>query len=208
MIHDPILHFLQLSISSHLLIPDLSMTSLTKEELRQALISHGVTDLPPMSAMKEELVSLYEEHVAPTAKGSTDFSSDDEVDLKSSPRKRASTTSSASSKKADAGASNVVEELDIDALDDDELFEKLKEIGIDVGPVVASTRPFYQKKLAMVLRRDTRKQDIDALDDDDLFEKLKENGIDVGPIVTSTRPFLPEKARNGAQGRVHEWDKW
>ena len=123
MIHDPILHLLQLSISSHLLIPDLSMTSLTKEELRQALISHGVTDLPPMSAMKEELVSLYEEHVAPTAKGSTDFSSNDEVDLKSSPRKRASTTSSASSKKADAGASNVVEELDIDAIDDDELFD-------------------------------------------------------------------------------------
>ena len=73
--------------------------------------------------MKEELVSLYEEHVAPTVKGSTDFSSDDEVDLKSSPRKRASTTSSALGKKADAGASIVVEELDIDAIDDDELFD-------------------------------------------------------------------------------------
>ena len=143
------------------------MTSLTKEELRQALISHGVTDLPPTSAKKDELISLYEEHVAPTANGSADFSSDDEVDFKSSPSKRASNASRASKvsnvskaskvsksprKKADAGDSIVVEELDIDALNDDELFEKLKENGIDVGPIVASTRPFYQKKLAMVLR--------------------------------------------------------
>ena len=142
------------------------MTSLTKEELRQALISHGVMDLPPASAKKDELISLYEEHVA-TANGSADFSSDDEVDFKSSPSKRASNASRASKvsnvskaskvsksprKKPDAGDSIVVEELDIDALNDDELFEKLKENGIDVGPIVASTRPFYQKKLAMVLR--------------------------------------------------------
>ena len=157
--------------TASILIPDLTMTSLTKEELRQALISHGVTDLPPTNAKKDELVSLYEEHVAPSANGSADFSSDDEVDFKSSPSKRASTASRASKvsnvskaskisksssksprKKADAGDSIVAEELDIDALDDDELFEKLKENGIDVGPIVASTRPFYQKKLAMVLR--------------------------------------------------------
>ena len=155
------------SIINRILIPDLTMTSLTKEELRQALISHGVTDLPPASAKKDELINLYEEHVAPTANGSADFSSDDEVDFKSSPSKRASNASRASKvsnvskaskvsksprKKPDAGDSIVVEELDIDALNDDELFEKLKENGIDVGPIVASTRPFYQKKLAMVLR--------------------------------------------------------
>ena len=143
------------------------MSSLTKEELRQALISHGVTDMPPASAKKDELVSLYEEHVAPIANGSADFSSDDEVDFKSSPSKRASTASRASKvsnaskvsksgsksplKKAEAGDSTVAEEFDIEALDDDELFEKLKENGIDVGPIVASTRPFYKKKLAMVL---------------------------------------------------------
>jgi len=146
------------------------MTSLTKEELRQALISHGVTDLPPASAKKDELVSLYEEYVAPTANGSADFSSDDEVDFKSSPSKRASNASRVSKvsnvskaskvsksgsksphKKAEAGDSLLVEELDIDALDDDELFQKLKENDIAVGPIVASTRAFYKKKLAMVL---------------------------------------------------------
>jgi len=147
------------------------MSTLTKEELRNALIAHGVTDLPPASAKKEELVSLYEEHVAPTANGSAEFSSDDEVYLNSSPSKRASAASKASKasnsskvsksgskspkKKMANGDSMVVEGVDIDALDDDELFEKLKENGVDVGPIVASTRPFYKKKLAMVLRGET-----------------------------------------------------
>ena len=35
---------------------------------------------------------------------------------------------------------------DIDALDDDDLFEKLKENGIDVGPIVTSTRPFLPEQ--------------------------------------------------------------
>jgi len=39
------------------------MTSLTKAELRQALTRHGVTVLPPTSAKKDELVSLYEQHI-------------------------------------------------------------------------------------------------------------------------------------------------
>ena len=151
------------------------MSSLTKEELRTALITHGVTDLPPQSAKKDELVALYEEHVAPTANGSAEFSSDDEVYLKSSPSKRASaaskvsrvsnssktskvskaSVSSKSPKKKPAADSLVVDGLDIEALNDDELFEKLKENGVDVGPIVSSTRPFYMKKLAMVLRGET-----------------------------------------------------
>ena len=40
-------------------------------------------------------------------------------------------------------------------MDDDELFEKLKENGISAGPIVASTRKFYKKKLAMVLNGET-----------------------------------------------------
>ena len=147
------------------------MSSLTKEELRNALIAHGVSDLPPASAKKDELVALYEEYVAPTANGSAEFSSDDEVYLNSSPSKRASAASKVSKasnsskvsksgskspkKKMANGDSMVVDGVDIDALDDDELFEKLKENGVDVGPIVASTRPFYKKKLAMVLKGET-----------------------------------------------------
>jgi len=182
------------------------MTSLTKEELRQALISHGVTDLPPTSAKKDELISLYEEHVAPTSNGSADFSSDDEVDFKLSPSKRASTASRASKvsnvskaskvsksssksprKKADAGDSIVVEELDIDALNDDELFEKLKENGIDVGPIVASTRPFYQKKLAMVLRGEsmngTNGNGVEFSDTEEEDEGTEPEEVEEEPVI-------------------------
>jgi len=143
------------------------MSSLTKEELRSALISHGLTDLPPQSAKKDELVALYEEHVSPIANGAAEFSSDDEVYLNTSPSKRASTASKASrvssaSKASKSGSKSpkkkvsedsvAVDGVDIEALDDDELFEKLKENGISAGPIVASTRKFYQKKLALVLK--------------------------------------------------------
>ena len=49
-------------------------------------------------------------------------------------------------------SSLIIGDLDLDAVDDDELFKLLKENGIEVGPIVASTRPFYKKKLALVLR--------------------------------------------------------
>jgi len=135
------------------------MASLTKEELKNSLISHGITP-PPASAKKEEFVALYEEHVAPVDQEAGDFSSDDEVTI--SPRKKASqssvkSTSSTKSKKGKQGVeevsnSMVVEEVDIDALQDDELFQLLKENGVDAGPIVETTRPFYKKKLASLLK--------------------------------------------------------
>lgn len=147
------------------------MSTLTKEELRNALINHGVSSLPPLSAKKDELVALYEEHVAPLENGSGDFSSDDEISINRSPSKRASTASrltkvsstsklsKSSSKSPKKSKKSVTEEnsltvdgVDVDALDDDELFRLLKENGIDVGPIVSSTRPFYKKKLALVLK--------------------------------------------------------
>jgi len=147
------------------------MSTLTKEELRNALINHGVSSLPPLSAKKDELIALYEEHVAPLENGSADFSSDDEVSLNMSPKKRASAASrltkvsstsklsKSSSKSPKKSKKNMTEEdsltvegVDIDALDDDQLFKLLKENGIDVGPIVSSTRPFYKKKLALVLK--------------------------------------------------------
>jgi len=146
------------------------MSSLTKEELRNALVNHGVPSLPPLSAKKDELVLLYEEHVAPMENGSGDFSSDDEISLNISPTKRASNASrltkissssklSKSSSKSPKKKEDLTEEgsltvdgVDVDALDDDKLFSLLKENGIDVGPIVASTRPFYKKKLALVLK--------------------------------------------------------
>jgi len=140
------------------------MSSLTKEELRNALVNHGVSSLPPLSAKKDELVLLYEKHVAPLENGSGEFSSDDEISLNISPTKRTSTASKLTSKLSKSGSKSpkkkdvteenslTVNDVDVDALEDDELFSLLKKNGIDVGPIVASTRPFYKKKLALVLK--------------------------------------------------------
>lgn len=126
------------------------MSGLTKEGLRTALITHGI-ETPAMSASKVELLQLYQEHVAPLDSG--DFSADEEEEVnppRKSPRKSASSKedlvlalTTAETKDGDL--------VDVTAFDDDDLFSKLREHGIEVGPIVASTRPFYEKKLAAVL---------------------------------------------------------
>ena len=93
-----------------------------------------------------------------------DFSSDDEGPK--TPSKRASNVSkgkqSSSSRKSQGSPKKtpmkVLEEsvdiemnIDIPALDDDQLFEMLKKNGVEVGPIVASTRKFYEKKLSAAL---------------------------------------------------------
>ena len=137
----------------------MSITSLTKEQMRSALISHGVTepDLPPPAAKKEVWVALYEERIMPVSNGAAEFSSDDE----SSPTKKA-TKASKVSKSSKSPKKAVVEEdsmtvdgVDISALDDDELFAKLKELGLSPGPIVGSTRKFYQRKLVLMLKGQT-----------------------------------------------------
>lgn len=53
------------------------MSGLTKEQLRNELVIHGV-ELPSSGARKEEYLQLYEKYVAPVEQSKGDFSSDDE----------------------------------------------------------------------------------------------------------------------------------
>eukprot|EP00096_Caligus_rogercresseyi_P002036 TRINITY_DN136_c0_g1_i2.p1 TRINITY_DN136_c0_g1~~TRINITY_DN136_c0_g1_i2.p1 ORF type:complete len:341 (+),score=122.47 TRINITY_DN136_c0_g1_i2:102-1124(+) len=46
----------------------------------------------------------------------------------------------------------IVDGLNISDLSDNELFNKLNEFGVDVGPIVDSTRNIYRKKLAILMR--------------------------------------------------------
>jgi len=139
------------------------MASLTKEELKLAIVNHGLSP-PPPSARKEEFLAMYNEHIAETNDQAGEFS-DDEVTL--SPRKRIS-QSSAKSKSSSASKSpkkGVMEalktteetsliagDIDVDKIDDADLRRLLQENNVDVGPIVNSTRQFYKKKLALILR--------------------------------------------------------
>jgi len=156
------------------------MASMTKEELKNALINHGAP-VPPTSAKKEEFIQAYEEHVGPVLEDAAEFSSDTELSTpkkkKASQASRRSTTGSASkfstsssasklsssSRKSNGGSpkkspkksvedsADIEMNVDIGSLDDDQLFEMLQKNGLEVGPIVASTRKFYEKKLAVAL---------------------------------------------------------
>ena len=67
------------------------MSHMTKDQLRDALVAHGVKS-PPASAKKREFIALYREHVSENGV----FSSDDEDEVKKSPVKAKRTPSQSS----------------------------------------------------------------------------------------------------------------
>ncbi|XP_047468829.1 emerin homolog 1-like [Penaeus chinensis] len=116
------------------------MSGLTKEQLRNELITHGI-ELPSSNARKSEYVELYEKHVAPVQQSKGDFSSDEEDIPNSLPIVD----------KASSEASFIVDGIDVSRLNDDELYNRLQEFGATVGPIVDTTRKVYQKKLVVLM---------------------------------------------------------
>jgi len=197
------------------------MAGLTKDELKSALISHGV-EQNLSAAKKDELVELYEEFVAPHDENAGDFSSDGDDEAlspmtrssskrtsRSAPRVSAKAATPRVSAKAEsprkvsekavtprvsekaatprvsakaptprvsAKASNgeaAVEVANVNELNDEELLEALKKHGIEIGPIVDSTRPLYLKKLSAVLEGGDQ---VDAASEE---EEEEANGTDL-----------------------------
>ncbi|XP_056094193.1 LEM domain-containing protein 1 [Rhinichthys klamathensis goyatoka] len=109
----------------------------SKERLKSALIAHNV-DLPPPESKKHAYVELYLKHVRTN---STDFSSDEEEDHHLN----------ASAEKEEAA-----DMVDLGSLTDDQLKAKLLQYGVKAGPIVASTRALYEKKLRRLLDSSAR----------------------------------------------------
>merc|ERR1712021_38492 len=140
-----------------------------------ALVSHGV-EQNLSAAKKDELVQLYEEFVAPHEENAGEFSSEDEslsptkisskrvsrrfsakvssTNLRLSPKLSAKGGSPRVSAKSNGEAEAEPEAVNVEELNDSALREQLTEHGVVVGPIVDSTRPLYQKKLAVVLAGD------------------------------------------------------
>ncbi|KAK7078428.1 hypothetical protein SK128_025139 [Halocaridina rubra] len=141
------------------------MTSLTKDQLKNALVTHGV-ELPSPSARKEAYLRLYEEFVAPTGKSKSDFSSDEEdiVPVEQN----------------NMDQSLIVDGFDISSLSDYDLYNRLQEFGATVGPIVDSTRKVYQRKLYVLLGGDVVDSppayNGDVADDDD--EEYSDNDVE------------------------------
>nr|XP_020467543.1 lamina-associated polypeptide 2, isoforms beta/gamma-like isoform X2 [Monopterus albus] len=105
----------------------------SKSRLKSDLVAHNVA-LPPAKSKKEVYVELYLKHIDQRS----DFSSDEE-DLVQ-----------------DVTVENpvVAEEPDPRDLTDDDLKAKLLEHGVKAGPILASTRAVYEKKLRKLLQSD------------------------------------------------------
>uniref|UniRef100_A0A3Q3INM4 Uncharacterized protein n=1 Tax=Monopterus albus TaxID=43700 RepID=A0A3Q3INM4_MONAL len=121
-------------------------------ELKSELLAHNV-ELPSGNPTKDVYVQLYlknltaqnKKHVTATTLDA--FSSDEEQ-----PPPVVSNRSRSSGRKATRKTDKVrPDELDVTMLTDESLRDKLLKHGVDVGPIVASTRKLYEKKLQKLL---------------------------------------------------------
>uniref|UniRef100_A0A1A8S0V0 Thymopoietin a n=2 Tax=Nothobranchius rachovii TaxID=451742 RepID=A0A1A8S0V0_9TELE len=128
---------------------------LTKDKLKSELQAHNV-ELPGGNPNKDVYVQLYLKNLTAQNKkhdqnhqNSTvdTFSSDEEL-----PWVAISSRSRSSGKKSTRKTEKVqLEELNVSKLTDSDLRDELLKHGVDVGPIVASTRKLYEKKLQHLL---------------------------------------------------------
>ncbi|XP_023649272.2 LEM domain-containing protein 1 isoform X9 [Paramormyrops kingsleyae] len=116
---------------------------LSKRRLRSELAAHSVP-LPAADSGKEAYVELYRRHVA--ARSGADFSSDEDEG-----RGQAGGSGEEASIR-DEGQKTELEVMDVSQLTDVELKARLLQYGVNVGPIVASTRTLYEKKLRILLK--------------------------------------------------------
>ncbi|XP_042348258.1 LEM domain-containing protein 1 isoform X2 [Plectropomus leopardus] len=106
--------------------------NLSKSRLKSDLVAHNVA-LPPAKSKKEVYVKLHLKHIDRT--NAADFSSDEEGDHQ----------------EQDV-AEEDAEMPDPCGLTDDDLKAALLKYGVKAGPIVASTRALYEKKLRKLLQ--------------------------------------------------------
>ncbi|XP_061618191.1 thymopoietin a isoform X2 [Phyllopteryx taeniolatus] len=127
-------------------------SQLTKDKLKSELLAHNV-ELPSGNHNKDVYVQLYLENLTAQNKKRVAattldaFSSDEEL-----PPPVVSSRSRSSGKKAPRKTDKIQpDELDVTALTDEYLRDELLKHGVDAGPIVASTRKLYEKKLMKLL---------------------------------------------------------
>ncbi|XP_053718489.1 thymopoietin a isoform X2 [Synchiropus splendidus] len=127
---------------------------LTKDKLKSELLAHNV-ELPSGNPNKDVYVQLYLKKLTSLNSRSPAmtldaFSSDEEL-----PPPVVSNRSRSSGKKTSRKQEKVVaEELDVTSLTDEGLRDELLKHGVEAGPIVASTRKLYERKLQKLLDED------------------------------------------------------
>ncbi|XP_060770955.1 thymopoietin b isoform X2 [Neoarius graeffei] len=120
---------------------------LTKDKLKSELLANDVR-LPSGEHRKDVYVQLYRKHLTVLNKKHSPaetFSSDDEITPVISNRSR---SGKKATRKTDKSRK---EEVDVSSLTDSELKGQLLKYGINPGPIVATTRKLFEKRLQKLL---------------------------------------------------------
>uniref|UniRef100_A0A8C3NZJ1 Thymopoietin n=1 Tax=Cyanoderma ruficeps TaxID=181631 RepID=A0A8C3NZJ1_9PASS len=130
---------------------------LTKEKLKSELIANNVS-LPGGEQRKDVYVQLYLQHLTarnPPSLAQPDFSSDEEREpTPLGARSRgAAAAGRKATKKTDKPRPEEKDDLDITEMSNEDLQEQLTKYGVNPGPIVATTRKLYEKKLLKLMEQ-------------------------------------------------------
>ncbi|XP_069708987.1 thymopoietin isoform X1 [Phaenicophaeus curvirostris] len=128
---------------------------LTKEKLKSELIANNVS-LPGGEQRKDVYVQLYLQHLTarnPPAAAQPDFSSDEEREPTPLGARGRAAAGRKATKKTDKPRPEEKDELDITEMSNEDLQEQLVKYGINPGPIVATTRKLYEKKLLKLMEQ-------------------------------------------------------
>ncbi|KAM6213371.1 thymopoietin isoform 1-T1 [Sarcoramphus papa] len=129
---------------------------LTKEKLKSELIANNVS-LPGGEQRKDVYVQLYLQHLTarnPPAAAPPDFSSDEEREpTPLGARNRGAAAGRKATKKTDKPRPEEKDDLDITEMSNEDLQEQLVKYGLNPGPIVATTRKLYEKKLLKLMEQ-------------------------------------------------------
>uniref|UniRef100_A0A8C3JCM4 Thymopoietin n=1 Tax=Calidris pygmaea TaxID=425635 RepID=A0A8C3JCM4_9CHAR len=131
---------------------------LTKEKLKSELIANNVS-LPGGEQRKDVYVQLYLQHLTarnpPAAVAAQpDFSSDEEREpTPLGARNRGAAAGRKATKKTDKPRTEEKDDLDVTEMSNEDLQEQLLKYGVNPGPIVATTRKLYEKKLLKLMEQ-------------------------------------------------------
>ncbi|NWW80052.1 LAP2B protein, partial [Climacteris rufus] len=130
---------------------------LTKEKLKSELIANNVS-LPGGEQRKDVYVQLYLQHLTarnPPTLAQPDFSSDEEREpTPLGARSRgAAAAGRKATKKTDKPRPEEKDDLDVTEMSNEDLQEQLTKYGVNPGPIVATTRKLYEKKLLKLMEQ-------------------------------------------------------
>ncbi|KAJ8257790.1 hypothetical protein GJAV_G00189710 [Gymnothorax javanicus] len=171
----------------------------SKQRLKLELVANNVV-LPPGEKKKRVYLDLYMKHVF--QKSAADFSSDEEDQVYGNDVEDPSVQEEEEEQQEEE---EEVDEMDVALLTDDELRARLLQFGVKAGPIVASSRGLYEKKLQRLLAPALQPNQ-NGTQEEDQYSDIEEDGGDEEedePGCEAEHPVLEPVAVAGVTSSKH-----